>query len=53
MISLEILRILTPLQKLPKNAGDLGKLIIATGFEKLPKLNKLPNLVTVENTNSY
>ena len=26
------------LQKLPKNAGDLGKMIVATGFEKLPNL---------------
>ena len=30
---------MTPLQKLPKNVGDdLGKLIIAKGFEKLPKV---------------
>ena len=38
MISLEKLNIWTPLQKLPKNVGDLGKLIEATGFEKLPKV---------------
>ena len=38
MISLEKLKILTPLQKLPKNVVDLGKLIVATGFEKLPKV---------------
>ena len=39
MISLEEkLMILTTLQKLPKNVGDLGKLIIAKGFEKLPKV---------------
>ena len=38
MISLEKLKILTPLQKLPKNVGDLGKLIVATGFEKLLKV---------------
>ena len=38
MISLEKLKILTPLQKLPKNVGDLGKLIVATDFEKLPKV---------------
>ena len=38
MISLEKLKILTPLQKLPKNVGDLGKLIIAKGFKKLPKV---------------
>ena len=38
MISLEKLKILTPLQKLPKNVGDLGKLIVATSIEKLPKV---------------
>ena len=37
MISLEKLSILTPLLKLPKNVGDLGKLIVAKDFEKLPK----------------
>ena len=47
MISLEKIKILTPLQKLPKNVGDLGRLIVARGFEKLPKSNKLPNLVTL------
>ena len=47
MISLEKLKILAPLQKLPKNVGYLGKLIVAKGFEKLPKSNKLPNLVTL------
>ena len=38
MISLEKWSILTTLQKLPKNVGDLGKLIVAKGFEKLPKV---------------
>ena len=38
MISLEKLQILTPLQKLSKNVGDLVKLIVATRFEKLPKV---------------
>ena len=38
MISPEKWKILTPLQKLPKNVGDLGKLMVATGFEKLPKV---------------
>ena len=33
MILLEKLKIWTPLQKLPKNVGDLGKLIVAKGFE--------------------
>ena len=37
MILLETLKILPPLQKLPKNVGDLGKLSVATGFENLPK----------------
>ena len=32
------------MQKLPKNVGDLGKLIVERGFKKLP--NKSPNLVT-------
>ena len=39
--------ILTPLQKLPNNAGDLGKIIVATCFEWLPKVQKSPNLVTL------
>ena len=30
--------ILTPLQKLPNNVGDLGKLIVAKGFKNLPKV---------------
>ena len=38
MISLQKWKILTPLQKLPKNVGDLGKLIVAKGFKKLPKV---------------
>ena len=37
--------ILRPLQKLPKNVEDLGKLIVAKGLEKLPKVQ--PNLVTL------
>ena len=31
-------KIFTPLQKLSKNVGDLGKLITVKGFEKLPKV---------------
>ena len=38
MISLEKRDILTPLQKVPKNVGDLGNLIVATGFKKFPKV---------------
>ena len=33
--------ILTPLQKLPNNVSDLGRIIVATGFELLPKLQKI------------
>ena len=35
--------ILAPLQKLPKNVGDLGKLIVAKGFKKSPKVQKIAN----------
>ena len=38
MISVEKWSILTPLQKLPKNVGDLDKFFVAKGFKKLPKL---------------
>ena len=41
MISLEKIKIMTPLQKLPKNVEDLGKLIVAKGFKKLPKVQKI------------
>ena len=27
--------------------GDLGKIIVAKGFKKSPKVQKLPNLVTL------
>ena len=33
MILLEKLNIFASLQKLPKNVGNLGKLIVAKGFE--------------------
>ena len=38
MLSLEKWLILTPLQKLPKNVGYLGKLFVAKGFKKFPKV---------------
>ena len=38
MNSLEKWKILTPSQKLHKNVCKLGKLIVAIGFEKLPKV---------------
>ena len=33
--------ILTPLHKLPKNVEDFGKLIVAQGLKKLPKVLKI------------
>ena len=33
--------ILTPLQKLPKNGGDLGKQIVAKALKTLPNLETL------------
>ena len=33
--------ILTILQKLPKNGEDWGKLIVAKGFKKLPKVQNI------------
>ena len=38
MISLEKLEILPSLHKLPKNVGDLSKLIVAKLFKKLAKV---------------
>ena len=38
MISPEKWLILTPLQILPKNVEDLGKLIVGKAFKKLPKV---------------
>ena len=34
---------MAPLQKLPKNVEDLGKLIVANGFKKLPEVHKIAN----------
>ena len=48
IISLEKLKIMALLQKLPKNAGYLGKLIVAKGFKSCPMSNKSPNLVTLQ-----
>ena len=41
MVSLEKWIILTPLQKLPKNAEDWGKLIVAKGLIKLSIVQKI------------
>ena len=38
---------MTPLQILPKNVGDLGKLSVAKGLKNCAKSNKSPNLVTL------
>ena len=47
MIVIEKRMILTHLQKLPNNVGNLGKIFVATGFEWLPKVQNSPNLVTL------
>ena len=47
MISLEKLKISTTLQKVPNNVGDLGKLIGAKAFEKLPNLVTLVAILMV------
>ena len=41
MISLEKLKLLTPIQKLPRNKRDLGKLIVDKGFKKFPKVQSI------------
>ena len=33
--------ILTPIQKLANNVADLGKIIVASSFEWLPKVQKI------------
>ena len=38
MILLKKLKILKPLQKLPKNVKDLDIFIVTKGFENLPKV---------------
>jgi len=41
MISLEKWMILTPLQTLYNNVSNLGKIIVAKGFKKLPTVQKI------------
>jgi len=47
IISLEKCSVLRPLQKLPKNVGDLDNLIVAKDFKNLFKVQKSPNLFTL------
>ena len=49
MIPLGKWKILTPLQKLPINLGNLGNIIITTGFEKLPKVQLIAQSGHTEN----
>ena len=42
MITQEKWMILSPFQILPNNVGDLGEIIVATGFEWLPKVQTEP-----------
>ena len=41
MVSLEKWMLLIPLLKLTKNGEDWGKLIVAKGFKKLPKIQNI------------
>ena len=41
MIPLEKIKMLTPLQRLPKMVEDLDKWDVAKGFEKLPNVQKI------------
>ena len=45
--------ILTPLQKLPKNRRDWGKLIVAKGFKKLPKVQNIAQSDQTESDDIY
>ena len=46
--------ILTPTQKFPNNVIDLGKLIVAKGFKKLPKVQEIAKSGhTAPKLNSY
>ena len=38
MISPQMLNLLTPFQKFPKNEEDFGKIVVAIGFKKLLKV---------------
>ena len=49
MISLEEWKILTHLQNLPENVGDLDKISVATGFEKLSKVHRIAQSGHTEN----
>ena len=47
------MKILTPLHKLPKNVGDLGKLIVAKGLKKSPKVQKIPQSGHTDQSTCY
>ena len=40
MISLEKLKVLAPLQKLPKSVADLGKIMLPKALKSCPESNK-------------
>ena len=44
--------IVTPLQKLPNNVGNLGKKLLPQALNGCPKCKKSPNLVTLLGTNT-
>ena len=47
MISLQKIKDMSPLQKLLKIVGDLGKTIFPQALKSCPNSNKSPNLVTL------
>ena len=60
MISLEKLKILAPLQKLPKSVADLGKIMLPKALKSCPESNKssksghtAPQLKLILPTNVY
>ena len=50
MISLQKIKDMSPLQKLLKIVGDLGKTIFPQALKSCPNSNKSPNLVTLLRT---
>ena len=50
MILIEKLKILTTLQKLPKNVEDWAKFLLPQALKSCPNFNKLPTLVTLPDT---
>ena len=52
MISIQNDRFQQLYKKCLRMLGDLGKLIVAKGFKKVPKIQKSPDLVTLSSSKS-